>query len=103
MLCHLLITTGSYMHPYIDITGGLDATPESVEAVVGSRETRGFLLTDTTTAEGPAPKAGIQGGDLLADIRGSYIEVSRIINIPKDMPNSSSTLYIATAYLTVLI
>jgi hypothetical protein len=85
-----LITTGAYMNPYIDIKGGLDATLESVEAVIGSRETRGFLLTDTT-AQGPAAKAEIQGGDLLADIRGSYTEVSRIINIPKDMPNSSSS------------
>jgi hypothetical protein len=88
-----LITTGSYMNPYIDIKGGgLDATLESVEAVIGSRETRGFLLTDTTTAQSPAAKAGIQGGDLLAaDIRGSYTEISRIINIPKDIPNSSSS------------
>jgi hypothetical protein len=86
-----LITTASYMHPYIDITGGRDATPESVEAVVGLRETQGFLLTDTTMAQGPAAKAGIQGGDLLADIRGSYIKVSRIINIPKDIPNTSSS------------
>jgi hypothetical protein len=85
------LITRSYMHPYIGITGGFDATPESVKAAIGSRETRGFLVSDTTTtAEGPAAKAGIKGDDLLADIRGSYIEVSRIINIPKDMPNSSS-------------
>jgi hypothetical protein len=87
-----LITTGSYMHPYTDITGGLDATPESGEAAIGLQETRGFLLTDTTTVQGPAAKAGMRGGDLLADIRGSYIEVSRIINIPKNMPNSSSSV-----------
>jgi hypothetical protein len=89
-----LITRGSYMNPYIDIKGGggLDTTLESVEAVIGSPETRGFLLTDTTTAQSPAAKAGIQGGDLLAaDIRGSYTEISRIINIPKDIPNSSSS------------
>jgi hypothetical protein len=89
-----LITTGSYMNPYIDIKGGgLGARPEIVEAaVIGSQETRGFLLTDTTTAQSPAAKAGIQGGDLLAaDIRGSYTEISRIINIPKDIPNSSSS------------
>jgi PsbP-like protein len=90
-----LITRGSYMNPYIDIKGGggLDTTLESVEAaVIGSREIRGFLLTDTTTAQSPAAKAGIQGGDLLAaDIRGSYTEISRIINIPKDIPNSSSS------------
>jgi hypothetical protein len=80
------------MHPYIAITGGLYSTPEGAKAAIGSQEIRGSLLTDTTTAEGPAAKAGIQGDDLLADIRGSYIEVSRIINIPKDMPNSSSSV-----------
>jgi hypothetical protein len=86
-----LITTRSYIHPYIDTTGVLDATRESVEAVIGSQETRGFHLTYTAD-QGPSTKDGIRGGDLLADIRGSYIEVSRIINIPKDMPNSSSSV-----------
>jgi serine protease Do len=67
-----LITTGSYMHPYIGITG-LDITPEIAEAM-GLQETRGFLVTDVT-AEGPAAEAGIQGGDLLADINGREIEL----------------------------
>jgi len=84
-----LITTGSYMHPYIDNTGGHGATLGIVEAPIGSQETRGFLVTETT-AEGPAAKAEIAGGDLLANIKGSYIEVSRIINIPRNVPNSSS-------------
>jgi serine protease Do len=67
-----LITTGSYTHPYIGITG-LDITPEIAEAM-GLQEARGFLVTDVT-AEGPAAKAGIQGGGLLADINGREIEL----------------------------
>jgi S1-C subfamily serine protease len=67
-----LITTGSYTHPYIGITG-LDITPEIAEAM-GLQEARGFLVTEVT-AEGPAAEAGIQGGDLLADINGREIEL----------------------------
>ena len=67
-----LITTGSYTHPYIGITG-LDITPEIAEAM-GLQEARGFLVTDVT-AEGPAAKAGIQGGGLLAEINGREIEL----------------------------
>ena len=85
-----LITTRSYVHSYIDNTRGLGATPGIVEAAIGSQETRGFHVTDATTGEGPAPKARLVGGDSLTDIKGRYIEVSRIINIPKNIPNSSS-------------
>ena len=85
-----LITTRSYVHSYIDNTKGLGATPGIVEAAIGSQETRGFHVTDATTGEGPAAKAGLVGGDSLTDIKGRYIEVSRIINIPKNIPNSSS-------------
>ncbi|MDQ4022921.1 MAG: trypsin-like peptidase domain-containing protein [Thermoproteota archaeon] len=67
-----LIATGSYTHPYIGITG-LDITPEVAEAM-GLQEARGFLVTDVT-AEGPAAKAGVQGGDLLADINGREIDL----------------------------
>ena len=67
-----LIATGSYTHPYIGITG-LDITPEVAEAI-GLQEARGFLVTDVT-AEGPAAKAGVQGGDLLADINGREIDL----------------------------
>src|SRR4051812_37846497 len=85
-----LITTRSYVHSYIDNTGGLGATPGIVEAAIGSQETRGFHVTDAITGEGPAAKARLVGGDSLTDIKGRYIEVSRIINIPKNIPNSSS-------------
>jgi S1-C subfamily serine protease len=67
-----LIATGTYMHPYIGITG-IDITPEIAEAIELT-EARGFLLTEVTT-EGPAAKAGIQGGDLLTEINGREIEL----------------------------
>jgi serine protease Do len=38
------------------------------------QEARGFLITDVT-AEGPAAKAGIRGGDLLTDINGRQLEL----------------------------
>jgi serine protease Do len=67
-----LITTGSYTHPYIGITG-IDVTPDIAKAM-GLQEARGFLITDVT-AEGPAAKAGIRGGDLLTDINGRQLEL----------------------------
>jgi S1-C subfamily serine protease len=65
-----LIATGTYMHPYIGITG-IDITPEIAEAI-GLTEAGGFLVTDVT-AEGPAAKAGIQGGDSLTNVNGREI------------------------------
>jgi S1-C subfamily serine protease len=65
-----LIATGTYMHPYIGITG-IDITPEIAEAI-GVTEAGGFLVTDVT-AEGPAAKAGIQGGDSLTNVNGREI------------------------------
>jgi hypothetical protein len=65
-----LIATGTYMHPYIGITV-IDITPEIAEAI-GLTEARGFLVTDFT-AEGPAAKAGIQGGDSLTNVNGREI------------------------------
>ena len=67
-----LIATGSYMHPYIGITG-VDITPDIAKAM-GLQEARGFLVTGVA-AGGPAAKAGIQGGDLLTDVNGRQIEL----------------------------
>ena len=67
-----LITTGSYTHPYIGITG-LDITPEIAEAM-GLQEARGFLVTDVIKG-GPSDKAGIRGGYIVANINGTEIEL----------------------------
>jgi hypothetical protein len=71
------------MHPYIGITEGIDVTPEIAEAM-GLQEARGFLITDVT-AEGPAAKADVQGGDdILTDINGRQIELGGDIVIGID-------------------
>jgi S1-C subfamily serine protease len=67
-----LIATGSYTHPYIGITG-IDVTPDIAKAM-GLQEAKGFLITDIT-ADGPAAKAGLHGGDILTDISGRQIEL----------------------------
>jgi serine protease Do len=67
-----LIATGSYMHPYIGITG-IDVTPDIAKAM-GLPEAKGFLITDIT-ADGPAAKAELHGGDILTDINGRQIEL----------------------------
>ena len=82
-----LITTGTYMHPDIGITG-IDVTPEIAKAI-GLQEARGFLVTDVT-AKGPAAKADVQGGgDLLTDINGRQIELGGDIIIGIDNKNVS--------------
>jgi serine protease Do len=67
-----LITTGSYTHPYIGITG-LDITPEIAEAM-GLQEARGFLVTDVIKG-GPSDRAGIHGGYIVTNINGTEIEL----------------------------
>jgi serine protease Do len=67
-----LIATGSYTHPYIGITG-IDVTPD-IAKTMGLKEAKGFLITDIT-ADGPAAKAGLHGGDILTDINGRQIEL----------------------------
>ena len=76
-----LITTGSYTHPDIGITG-IDVTPEIAKAM-GLQEVRGFLITDVT-ANGPAAKADVQGGNLFTDINGRQIELGGDIIIGID-------------------
>jgi serine protease Do len=67
-----LLATGSYTHPYIGITG-TDVTPDIAKAM-GLPEAKGFLIT-AVTADGPAAKAGLHGGDILTDINGRQIEL----------------------------
>ena len=77
-----LITTGSYIHPDIGITG-IDITAEIAQAM-GLQEVRGFLITDVI-AEGPAAKAGVQGGgNLLTEINGRQIELGGDIIVGMD-------------------
>ncbi|HEX2107604.1 MAG TPA: trypsin-like peptidase domain-containing protein [Nitrososphaera sp.] len=67
-----LITTGSYQHPWLGISG-MDMTPGIAEHL-GIDEPRGFLVMDVV-AGSPAEKAGIQRGDEDAVIDGIPIRL----------------------------
>jgi S1-C subfamily serine protease len=65
-----LITGGSFSHPWIGLSG-TNITPEIANAV-GLKEPRGFLVADTVSGS-PAEKAGLHGGDKVANINGREI------------------------------
>jgi serine protease Do len=56
-----LIANGSYVHPWIGVTG-TDMTPE-IAIELGLKEARGFLVIDIVMGS-PAERAGIRGGDM---------------------------------------
>jgi S1-C subfamily serine protease len=62
-----LITTGSYQHPWLGVSG-TDITAE-IAKVVGLKEPMGFIVTDITPGS-PADIAGIQGGNKSVSIGG---------------------------------
>ena len=66
----VLIENGSFEHPWLGISG-TDLTPDIANAI-GLQEARGFLVINVVEG-GPADMAGIQGGDVLAQIGGSEI------------------------------
>ena len=65
-----LIKGGSFSHPWIGLSG-TNITPEIANAV-GLKEPRGFLVADTVSGS-PAEKAGLRGGDKVANINGREI------------------------------
>jgi S1-C subfamily serine protease len=65
-----LITTGSFQHPWLGVSG-IDMTPEIAETI-GLGEPRGFLVIDTAPG-GPADTAGVQGGDTPTQLGGREI------------------------------
>jgi serine protease Do len=56
-----LIANGSYVHPWIGVSG-TDVTPE-IAIELGLKEARGFLVIDIVMGS-PADRAGIRGGDM---------------------------------------
>jgi S1-C subfamily serine protease len=68
----LLITNGSFVHPWLGISGK-DMTPEIAEAV-GLREPRGFLIVDVIPGS-PASAAGLRGGNQTIDLQDGQISV----------------------------
>ncbi|HJR85687.1 MAG TPA: trypsin-like peptidase domain-containing protein [Nitrososphaeraceae archaeon] len=70
-----LIKTGSYDHPWIGIVG-IDITPPIAKSMnLNVTDSKGFLITEVN-ANGPADKAGVQGGDRLVSINGTDREVT---------------------------
>jgi serine protease Do len=64
-----LISTGTYQHPYLGISG-TDMIPDIAQAMNLSPDTRGALIGTVTTG-GPAAKAGLQGSNTTATINGT--------------------------------
>jgi len=67
-----LINKGSYEHPYMGIVG-IDVNSD-IAKHMNLSESRGFLVT-STPLDGPADKAGIRGGDTIANIDGMKIKL----------------------------
>lgn len=66
----VLIEEGNFEHPWLGVSG-TDVTPDIANAI-GLQEARGFLVINVVEG-GPADMAGIQGGNILAQIEGSEI------------------------------
>lgn len=65
-----LISTGSFQHPWLGISG-VNMKPEIADAV-GLAEPRGFLV-EGVIGGSPAEKAGIRGGDRQSNIDGGSV------------------------------
>lgn len=69
-----LIATGSYQHPWLGISG-VDITPDIARALgLGLEGAKGFLVIGVNEGS-PADRAGIQGGDRVANINGREIQL----------------------------
>ena len=63
----LLITNGTYAHPWLGISG-TNMTPELATAL-GLNDPRGFLVIDVIPGS-PTANAGIHGGEQIVSING---------------------------------
>jgi len=68
-----LITTGSYVHPWVGIAG-IDVNLAIAQYIVGMENPQGFLITDVSPGS-PADLAGLRGGNASAIIDGQEIRV----------------------------
>jgi serine protease Do len=68
-----LISTGTYEHPYIGISG-TTLTPDLAQAMGLKADQRGALVA-TVVSGGPADKAGLQGSNNQVDINGFPAQV----------------------------
>lgn len=63
-----LISSGSYQHPYLGISG-TDINPDIAQAMNLPADTRGAIV-EQVTAGGPADKAGLKGSNTTVTING---------------------------------
>lgn len=76
-----LLRNGSYEHPYMGITG-ITVSPE-ISNATHLNDTKGILVVDIT-ADSPADKAGIRGGDVLTTVDGQDIRLGGDIIVAID-------------------
>jgi serine protease Do len=76
-----LLKNGSYEHPYMGITG-ITVSPE-ISNATHLNDTKGILVVDIT-ADSPADKAGIRGGDVLTTVDGQDIRLGGDIIVAID-------------------
>lgn len=76
-----LLKNGSYEHPYIGISG-ITVSPE-ISNATHLNDTKGILVVDIT-ADSPADKAGIRGGDVLTAVDGQDIRLGGDVIVAVD-------------------
>ena len=76
-----LLKNGSYEHPYMGISG-ISLSPE-ISNASQLNDTKGILVVDIT-ADSPADKAGIRGGDVLSSVDGQDIRLGGDVIVAVD-------------------
>ena len=76
-----LLKNGSYEHPYMGISG-ITLSPE-ISNVTHMNDTKGILVVDIT-ADSPADKAGLRGGDVLTSVDGRDIRLGGDVIVAVD-------------------
>lgn len=76
-----LLKNGSYEHPYMGISG-ITLSPE-ISNVTHMNDTKGILVADIT-ADSPADKAGLRGGDVLTSVDGHDIRLGGDVIVAVD-------------------
>jgi len=86
-----LMKNGSYLHPWLGITG-VDVTPD-IAKKMNLTEARGFLVIDVNF-NGPADKAGIRGGYIVEIINNTQYRLGGdvIVGIDNQTINSVSDI-----------
>lgn len=76
-----LLINGSYEHPYMGISG-ISLSPE-ISNASQLNDTKGILVVDIT-ADSPADKAGIRGGDVLSSVDGQDMRLGGDVIVAVD-------------------